>query len=218
MTPAIDLRCAPAGTGEPPEGRADLVIADPPWSYRMPLGEKLPTDHYDCIDTREIAAVLRALGDWCRPGARMAVWCTFPLIAEWMRQDLGRWRYTTGGAWCKRGGIGQGYHWRGDAEVVLVYVDGRAPAGRPRETIRSGHVSKRGRHSAKPIAWQRDMIRAWSRPGSLVIDPFAGLGSVALAALAEGRDYLGWEIDPDRHAQAVAEIDRAQGRGLWVAP
>jgi DNA modification methylase len=150
-----------------------------------------------------------------RPGARMVVWCTFPLLAQWMAADLGRWRYVTGGAWCKTGGIGQGYHWRGDAEVALVYVDRRAPAGRPHATIRSGHTSKRGKHSAKPIAWQRSMIRAWSRPGDLVIDPFAGLGSVGVAASIEARRYLGWELDPARHAVAQAEIDRVLGRGLW---
>lgn len=220
MPDGIDLRCGGTLTGiwqgalaGQPTPAADLVMADPPWSYSLNLGEKLPADHYAGLSTADIAAHVREAASYAREGARLALWCTFPLLAEWMAHDLGAWQYKTGGGWLKQGGTGQGYHWRGDAEVVLVYVRRGAGSGRPLEVIRNGHASKRGKHSAKPIGWQRAMIRAWSPPGGLVLDMYAGLGSVAVACAVEGRRYIGWEIDPVRHAEACDAV-----RAVAVTP
>lgn len=50
--------------------------------------------------------------------------------------------------------------------------------------------------TVKPIALMRWLVRLVSPVGSIVIDPFAGSGSTLLAAVAEGRDALGIELDP----------------------
>lgn len=48
----------------------------------------------------------------------------------------------------------------------------------------------------KPVGLLRRLI-AWACPdGGLVLDPFAGIASCGLAALAEGCDYIGAELDP----------------------
>ncbi|MBV8270002.1 MAG: site-specific DNA-methyltransferase, partial [Planctomycetaceae bacterium] len=44
-----------------------------------------------------------------------------------------------------------------------------------------------------------------TRPGQVVLDPFAGSGSTGVAALSEGRRFLGIEQDP-----RSAEIGRAR--------
>ncbi len=49
------------------------------------------------------------------------------------------------------------------------------------------------------------------RPGTLVMDPFMGIGSTALAALALGADYIGFEIDPPEY-RAIAESRIAEVR------
>lgn len=48
--------------------------------------------------------------------------------------------------------------------------------------------------SKPPIMLQR-MVRAWSKPGDLVVDPFLGSGSTVIAALRERRDCSGAEFD-----------------------
>ena len=48
------------------------------------------------------------------------------------------------------------------------------------------------------------------RPGMLVLDPFMGIGSTALAALALGADYIGFEIDPGYREIAEARIAEAR--------
>ena len=48
----------------------------------------------------------------------------------------------------------------------------------------------------KPDDLMRWCIRSYSKAGDLVVDPFAGSGSVGRAALAEGRRFVGWDSDP----------------------
>lgn len=63
-----------------------------------------------------------------------------------------------------------------------------------------------GAHFATfPPELARLCIRAGSRPGDLVIDPFFGAGTVGLVCLEEGRRFLGIELNPD-----YAELARAR--------
>ena len=48
----------------------------------------------------------------------------------------------------------------------------------------------------KPVDLLRWLVRSYSRPGDLVIDPFAGSGSTGVAALAEGRRFAGFDSCP----------------------
>jgi site-specific DNA-methyltransferase (adenine-specific) len=47
----------------------------------------------------------------------------------------------------------------------------------------------------KPDDLLRWIVRTYSRPGELVADPFAGSGSTGRAARAEGRAFIGWDLD-----------------------
>ena len=51
--------------------------------------------------------------------------------------------------------------------------------------------------AAFPLEWPRRIIRAWSPPGGLVLDPFGGTGTVALAAKAAGRTGITVDLSAD---------------------
>ena len=51
--------------------------------------------------------------------------------------------------------------------------------------------------SPKPIKLARLMIEACSNKDSLVCDPFVGSGTTAVAAKQLGRNFIGFEINPD---------------------
>lgn len=61
--------------------------------------------------------------------------------------------------------------------------------------------SRRVHHQQKPEDLMRWLVRTYSRPADLVVDPYAGSGSTGLACAAEGRRFRGWDIDP-RFGQA----------------
>jgi N6-adenosine-specific RNA methylase IME4 len=191
---------------------ARLVAADPPWVYDQDPGGANPETNgiYDTMTEADITAILDAAYDCGSPGSRLACWVTWPKLAEFpVVGGAGpRWRYVSGGAWFKQGGIsgGVGYHWRGWTEPVLVYVKG-AP-GRPNEAIRNAAIETKEQHSRKPVGWLREWVRAWTDPGDLVLDLWAGTAPLALACALEGRRYVGAEIDPERHADAMGALHR----------
>ena len=204
-----------AGLPVPPR----IVFADPPWQYAN-KGDKTRSAaaHYSCLPMQSIVAHLRAAHDAAAHDAYLVLWATFPLLAELMAaatEEAISWRYLTGGAWAKTGAPGAGYHWRGNAEPVLVCRKNK-PKPVTTELLRSTHVTEqhRGRarsgdalsHSEKPLSWQRNMIRVWSHPGDTVLDLYAGLGSVARATRAESRLYVGAELCPERHRQALDRL------------
>lgn len=61
---------------------------------------------------------------------------------------------------------------------------------------------------AKPVPLMRAIVRDYSRPGDLVVDPYAGGGTTLLAAAMEGRRAIGAEVDPDTFEKAVARLRR----------
>ena len=66
----------------------------------------------------------------------------------------------------------------------------------------------------KPLKLLERIIRASSDPGDVVWDPFAGLGSVEIAAIHTGRRCYGAEILPNFHALAYRRVQHeAQAAG-----
>ena len=59
----------------------------------------------------------------------------------------------------------------------------------------------------KPLAVLTPLIEAFSRPGDMVLDPFAGSGSTLLAAKMLGRNWLGIELDKEYHATARRRLN-----------
>lgn len=58
----------------------------------------------------------------------------------------------------------------------------------------------------KPLGLMSAIVRDYSRPGDLVCDPFCGSGTTAIAALQEGRRFVGSEAKPEHHAIAMRRI------------
>ena len=86
-------------------------------------------------------------------------------------------------------------------EMAVVGVKGGSPTFHSRYD--SGnysypiprHGGKRIHPTQKPLDLFRELIRKHSSPGDLVIDPFLGSGTTAVAALQEDRRFAGCDID-----------------------
>lgn len=214
----IDLRCCSVEDLLPTVRGARLVTADPPWRYGEHPGGANPEKNgiYSGLSDTQIATHLDQSFDSSAPSSRLAVWYTWPKDAEWSAAGNAgpRWgSRVTGGAWTKMtptangaraDQIGVGYHWRGACEPVAVFT--RGSTGRPGSMLLNAHVSPPSDHSEKPLGWLREWLRAWTDPGDLVLDLYAGMAPMARACLLEGRRYVGAEIDPERHAQAMGRL------------
>ncbi len=218
----IDLRLSSADDLLNEVRDARLVFCDPPWTYSN-SGDKTRSaaSHYSCLTMADIVGHVRKAYSCAAPDAYLILWATFPLLADWMAvatPENIQWEYLTGGAWSKTGAPGSGFHWRGNAEPILVYRKGK-PKPTTTKLLRSTHVTEqhRGRgsksgealeHSEKPISYQANMIEVWSSPGDTVLDIYAGLCTVgrAVKRVGQGRRYVGAEIDPKRYRRALDKL------------
>jgi hypothetical protein len=93
--------------------------------------------------------------------------------------------------------LGMGYHYRARYEFVLFFEKGKrklADLGIP-DIIEEPRI--RGEYPAeKPVRVAEVLVGQSTLPGELVIDPFMGSGSTAVAALSLGRRFAGTDISP----------------------
>lgn len=71
--------------------------------------------------------------------------------------------------------------------------------------VKANHVEKTAHQCQFPIALVRRLIRALTPSEGVVLDPYLGVGSAACAAVLEGRQAIGCELDAD-----YAEIARSR--------
>lgn len=60
----------------------------------------------------------------------------------------------------------------------------------------------------KPVDLIRRYVLASSQPGEIILDPFMGSGSAGVAAVGEGRSFIGFEIDPQYYGAACRKLRR----------
>jgi site-specific DNA-methyltransferase (adenine-specific) len=67
----------------------------------------------------------------------------------------------------------------------------------------------------KSVSVLQPLIRSFSRPGDLVLDPFSGSGSTLVAAALSGRRYFGIDLETkyvELARRRVAGVERAKLR------
>src|SRR5262249_16398652 len=118
--------------------------------------------------------------------------------------------------WIKRsdGGFGS---FLSDAE--LAWMKGGCAVYCHRDTSMYSNPRKRTHPNEKPVGLMRWCLRRLNLPpGSVVCDPYMGSGTTGVAAVLEGLDFVGVEIDPHYFAVAGRRIAEAEacrdGRGV----
>ena len=99
--------------------------------------------------------------------------------------------------WGSAGGMGTDY--------TLPSLPGFYQASSPRERE---HITQ------KPLDVMRDLVKI-ATPGGTVLDPFAGSGTTGVAALLEGRQFIGVEMT--EHYAEVAARRLSEAAGVYVA-
>ena len=105
-------------------------------------------------------------------------------------------------------------------ETALVLTRTPAPPPRPADLPTpwavvagyddDGQAQRWGNHpNHKPFGVLEPLVRAWSRPGDLVVDAFAGSGSIPAAARALGREVACIELEPEWAARTARRLEEA---------
>jgi DNA modification methylase len=132
--------------------------------------------------------------------------------------------------WSKNN-AGMGTFYRSRHELVFVWKSGAAPHintfelgqhGRSRSNVweypgvnslKPGRLNELAMHpTVKPVALVADAIKDCSKRNSLVLDPFAGSGTILIAAERTGRRARALEIDPNYVDVAIRRWEHYSGK------
>ena len=180
-----------------PSGSVDFVLTDPPYfvRYRDRNGRSLRNDTNDDTDKvlsafPEIYRVLKpnalcvSFYGWQAIDAFMAAW----KAAGFTPVDHIVWRksYASSRRFCNR------VH-----EQAYVLAKGRpALPNQPLDDVqRWVYSGNRSHPTEKDVRVLQPVIQAFTQPGALVLDPFAGSGSTSVAAALANRRYIGIELE-----------------------
>lgn len=213
-----------------PDGCVDIVITSPPYNVGLA---------YNSYDDRQageahVAFVSQVMAETARllsEGGR-AYWVVSDQMLFWLRgvgEQVGL-TFAQVLVWCKPNIAGGGSKITGDwshlSEWILLFRKGkRTPMQRGRDVTTHSYFvipspqrnwkKEPKEHPAQfPVELPRRLITR--TPGQVVFDPLMGSGSVGVAALLEGRDFLGIEKDPDYFAIAERRVTETV-RSLFVA-
>lgn len=82
-----------------------------------------------------------------------------------------------------------------------------------------GQRTQRFHTTQKPLGLMEALVRDFTDAGETILDPFAGSGTTGVAAKRLGRNFIGWERDPDYAAIAERRIrDAREQLDLITAP
>jgi adenine-specific DNA-methyltransferase len=193
--------------GRMPPASVDLIVTDPPYlvNYTSRDGRRVANDDRD---------------DWLAPAFRQMYRVLKPnrfalSFYAWNRIDrfFAAWKAAGFCAvghlvWVKRYASNERFV-RYSHESAYLLAKGRPK--RPRSVIRDvleWRYTGNGLHpTQKPVMALRPPIQAFTTSGEIVLDPFVGSGTTAVAAKSLGRRYIGIDIDP---VYAVCAQDRMQ--------
>lgn len=75
----------------------------------------------------------------------------------------------------------------------------------------------KGVTGGRSLALMRAIVRDYSRPGDLIVDPCAGAGTTLLAAAIEGRCAIGAEMDPETFELAVKRLGKGYTPSMFAS-
>lgn len=118
---------------------------------------------------------------------------------------------------------GEGFVGRTFAEAELAWTSFKRPARIFKyDPLAAGAYHGKIHPTQKPLALWEWCMRNYSEPGDLILDPFSGSGTTAIAAHRLGRRFVCIEKDADYYAASVERLHRERQQlqlpGLLAGP
>ena len=197
---------------EMPANSVDFILTDPPYlvNYRDRDGRTIQNDANDDWLKPAMAEAYRVLKQ-----NRVAV-----MFYSWNRVDkfFDAWKdagfQPVGHIVFRKTYSSRSRFLSYQHEQAYLLAKGRPPLPKQpiADVIDMPYSGNKLHPTQKPVAALAQLVRSFSLPGELVLDPFAGSGSSCAAAILAGRRYMGIELDTEYHQAATQRMNRVKER------
>lgn len=209
-----------------PDKSVDLIVADPPYEFvgsdkkyggRGAFGSIGREYHSELEGANIISGFQReAIMEECirvMKKVNIYLWCSKEQIRWYLNffkdynMELLCWHKTNPIPTCSN-------KYLSDTEYLLFFREKGVPIYGTYETkkkyflheINADDKQKWGHPTIKPLSIIRTLIVNSSIRGGVILDPFMGSGTTAVACIKEGRNYLGFELDKNYYEKACERI------------
>ncbi|MHA2039630.1 MAG: DNA-methyltransferase [Promethearchaeota archaeon] len=164
------------------EDKVDLVLADPPYNVKI---------KYENINDNK-KHYKKWCNDWfCLLKAQMIIIsCGIVNVGMWYKIKNPQWIIS----WLKLGCMGRSLLGFNNHEPLLFW--GKV-LKQSNDVIKAGILPDKqlnGHPCPKPLKWAEEIIGKYTKENHLILDPFLGSGTTAIACEKLGRRWIGIEI------------------------
>jgi site-specific DNA-methyltransferase (adenine-specific) len=207
-----------------PAGSADLIVTDPPYeslekhravgtTTRLKHSKASSNDWFAVFPNSRFPELFAEVYRVLARNSHFYLFCDpeTAFVAKPLAEAAG-FKFWKPLVWDKQR-IGMGYHYRARYEFILFFEKGKRRLNDlgVADIISAPRVHK-GYPAEKPVSLIELLVRQSTGEGDLVVDPFLGSGSSAVAALRHRCRFQGNDISP-----RALEITRARLAQLSVA-
>ena len=189
-----------------PDGCIDALVTDPPFAFAGGISNGRSSQVDNQFFCYWWASVCRQLERVLKPDAEGFIWCdwrTAPLIAEGFRPKEQTYNFfrIPQIIYHYREMPGMGRPFRSSVDLI-AYLRGPKSKAHRIQNDTQNWISKYwyyGKHKYHPaekdVGIAEQLVKWCSDENSIVLDPFLGSGTTAVAAIKTNRHYIGFEID-----------------------
>jgi len=178
-----------------PDQCVDLIVTDPPYvtNYREKAGRKIQNDNnsewiepafFEAHRLLKNDAFCVSFYGFAHADKFVSVWraCGFRLMGH----------FTFLKSYSSSVGYSKMSH---ECAYLLVKGKPKRPHSPPADVLPWKYTGNKIHPTQKPVSALIPLIDAYSKPGDIVLDPFGGSGSTAVAAKNRGRRFVLFEIE-----------------------
>jgi adenine-specific DNA-methyltransferase len=194
--------------GQMPSSSVDVIVTDPPYMCRFQSRDGRTVTNDDRSDWvapafTQMSRVLKpdrlcvSFYSWHRVDAFFAAWkaAGFSPVGHlvFVKRYASKERYVA---------------YSHESAYLLAKGNPEKPHMILRDVLEWKYTGNERHPTEKPLMSIMQLIQAFSHPGDIVLDPFVGSGTTAVAAKKLGRRYIGIDIEPVYAQQAQERVRR----------
>ncbi len=204
-----------------PDASVDLIVTDPPYNIAatnritMKRGQPISTmkawGAWDCLHPFDYDVFLMHVISECyrvlKPGGALYMFTAREQSGYFVRQAIARgFTYRNQMAMVKTNPLPSlsKSNWRSAFELCFYVTKGKPAVFNflsqqvCKNVFSYANTHRKTEHpTEKPLELIRLMVQVGSHEGDLVVDPFMGSGTTAVACKELGRNFLGFELEPE---------------------